>query len=190
MLPKLVEAYHKIKEKDQAFEVVFISLDSDKSEYEKMLAEMPWLALPFGDARQTSLNCKFKVEGIPKLVAIGPTGRTVTTDAHNMIATHGADAYPFTEEKLKEVEMIFDEKAKGWPEKIKHELHEHELLRSRYGGYDCDGCNAEGNLWTFYCADCDFHLHPKCSLKEENDVKEESSSMDGWICDGNVCKRA
>ncbi|KAI9168654.1 hypothetical protein LWI28_000049 [Acer negundo] len=190
-LPKLIEAYHTIKAKDQAFEVVFISSDKNQSSFDEFFSGMPWLALPFGDARKASLGRKFKVYGIPMLVAIGPTGRTVTKEARDMITSHGADAYPFTEEHLKELEKKNEEMAKGWPEKVKHALHEeHELERSRCPNYDCDGCKEEGNTWAFCCEECDFYLHPKCALEEdkgtkEDDDKEQNPTKEGRICDGD-----
>ncbi|KAH7570290.1 hypothetical protein JRO89_XS05G0082100 [Xanthoceras sorbifolium] len=196
-LPKLIEAYHKIKANDQAFEVVFISSDKDQSSFEEFFSGMPWLALPFGDARKASLSRKFKVFGIPMLVAIGPSGRTVTKEARDMIASHGADAYPFTQEHLKELEKKYEEMAKGWPEKLKHALHEeHELVLSRYKVYYCDGCNETGHTWAFYCEKCDFHLHPKCALeedkgtKDDDEAKEQNPTKEGWICDGEVCTKA
>ncbi|KAK4842012.1 hypothetical protein QYF36_014231 [Acer negundo] len=196
-LPKLIEAYHKIKAKDEAFEVVFISSDRDQSSFTDFFSGMPWLALPFGDARKASLSRKFKVRGIPMLVAIGPTGRTVSLEARDMITSHGADAYPFTEETLKELEKKYEEMAKGWPEKLKHALHEeHELVLSRYRHYYCDGCNEEGHTWAFYCNKCDFHLHPKCALEDNKETKEDDAkeqnhpTKEGWNCDGDVCKKA
>ncbi|KAG1342609.1 putative nucleoredoxin 1-1 [Cocos nucifera] len=100
-LPKLIEEYKKIKDKDSAFEVIFISSDEDQNSFEDFFSGMPWLALPFGDERKKSLNRIFKIRGIPSLVAIGPTGKTVTTDARLLLMIHGADAYPFTEERIK-----------------------------------------------------------------------------------------
>nr|XP_019710017.1 probable nucleoredoxin 1-2 [Elaeis guineensis] len=102
-LPKLIEEYKKIKDKDSAFEVVFISDDEDQNSFEDFFSGMPWLALPFGDVRKKSLSRLFKIRGIPSLVAIGPTGKTVTTDAKLLLLIHGADAYPFTEERIKEL---------------------------------------------------------------------------------------
>ncbi|KAJ4707589.1 Thioredoxin, nucleoredoxin [Melia azedarach] len=103
-LPKFIEAFEKMKEKDEEIEVIFVSSDRDQDSFDKLYSEMPWLALPFGDPRKASLSRKFKVYGIPKLIAIGKDGRTVTKEARNMIAEYGADAYPFTEERLKEIE--------------------------------------------------------------------------------------
>ncbi|KAJ0016926.1 hypothetical protein Pint_09664 [Pistacia integerrima] len=194
-LPKLTEAYHKIKAKNEPFEVIFISSDRDQASFDEFFSGMPWLALPFGDPRKASLSRKFKVYGIPMLVALGPTGRTVTKEARNLISVHGADAYPFTEEHLKNIEAKYEEMAKGWPEKVKHALHEHELVRTRRTIYNCDGCDEEGHMWSFYCEECDFDLHPKCALEEDketkdDDAKEEKPSKEGWICDGDVCPRA
>ncbi|GFY88283.1 DC1 domain-containing protein [Actinidia rufa] len=111
-LPILIEAYNQIKAKHDAFEVIFISSDMDQSSFEDFFSTMPWLALPFQDERKESLVRTFKVNGIPMVVAIGPTGRTVTTEARKLIMCHGADAYPFTPERLKEIEAQHQEKPK------------------------------------------------------------------------------
>lgn len=193
-LPKLIDAHHKIKAKDNAFEVVFISSDKDQASFDEFFAGMPWLALPFGDSRKAFLSRKFKVSGIPMLVAIGSSGRTVTREARNLVALYGADAYPFTKERIKELEAQNEEIAKGWPEKVTHETHEHELVLTRRRVFCCDGCKEEGHMWSYYCDECDFDLHPKCALEEdkgsEDDAKEEEKLKDGWVCDGDVCTKA
>ncbi|KAJ6981406.1 nucleoredoxin 1 [Populus alba x Populus x berolinensis] len=173
-LPKLIEAYHTIKGKGNAFEVIFISSDSDQSTFDEFYSEMPWLALPFGDERKQILSRKFKIKGIPAAVAIGPSGRTITKEARMHLTAYGADAFPFTEEHLKQLEEEIEEKAKGWPEKVKHELHtEHELIRAKRKACICKGCRETGYSWSFYCKECDFDLHPKCALKEDEKNSNE-----------------
>ena len=108
-----MDAYHKIKAKDDAFEVIFISSDRDQASFDEFISGMPWVALPFGDPRKASLSRTFKVRGIPLLVAIGPSGKTVTKEARDIIMIHGADAYPFTDERLKEIKAQIEELAKG-----------------------------------------------------------------------------
>ncbi|XP_062110319.1 probable nucleoredoxin 1 [Humulus lupulus] len=192
--PKLIKAYQEIKEKDDAFEVIFISSDSDQSSFDEYFSIMPWLALPYGDSRKKLLNRRFKVEGIPTAIAIGPSGRTVTKEVVEFVIEHGAKAYPFTEEQLKHLEEQEEEVAKGWPEKLKHDLHaEHELKRTRRKGYCCDACDEMGKGWSFYCEECDFDLHPKCALEK---VKEEGQNgvdvqngKAGIVCEGDVCRR-
>lgn len=197
-LPKLIEAYHEIKAKDDAFEVVFISSDNDQNSFNEFFSKMPWLAIPFGDKRKESLNRIFKVRGIPMLVAIGPTGKTVTTEARELIRNHGSKAYPFTDKRLKEIEAEYDEMVKGWPEKVKYPLHEeHELVLTKRQPYMCDGCDEEGQVWSFYCEECDYDLHPKCALEENKEAEENTDTgvadqepKEGWVCDGDVCYKA
>jgi nucleoredoxin len=38
------------------------------------------------------------------LVATGPSGQTVTKEARDLVSLYGADAYPFTELRIKEME--------------------------------------------------------------------------------------
>ncbi|KAI9125221.1 hypothetical protein K1719_003837 [Acacia pycnantha] len=123
-LPKLIEAYHKIKANDNALEVVFISSDKDQVSFNDFFAEMPWLALPFGDSRKSFLSRKFKVRGIPMLVAIGPSGRTVTKEARELVTLYGAEAYPFTEERVKQ---------------LKAAPNEEEEEKDKKDGLVCDG---------------------------------------------------
>lgn len=194
-LPKLFEVYHKIKQEEGAIEVIFISSDRDQASFDEFFSTMPWLALPFDDSRKASLNRLFKVQGIPKLVAIGPTGKTVTTEARDLIIVHGAKAYPFTDERLKEIEAQFEVMAKGWPEKLKHALHEeHELELARCTSYICDKCEEEGHVWAFCCDECDFTLHPKCALEDDKSKAskddENEGPKEGWVCDGDVCVKA
>ncbi|KAB5537743.1 hypothetical protein DKX38_015276 [Salix brachista] len=189
-LPKLIEAYHTIKAKGSAFEVIFISSDRDQSTFDEFYSEMPWLTLPFGDGRKQILNKKLKIQGIPAAVAIGPSGRTITKEARMHLTAYGADAFSFTEEHLKQLEEEIEKKAKGWPEKVKHELHsEHELIRTKRSSYNCDGCGESGYSWSFYCKECDFDLHPKCALMEDEDTGIEKGK-EGFICDGDVVKIA
>ncbi|KAF3431258.1 hypothetical protein FNV43_RR25988 [Rhamnella rubrinervis] len=186
-LPKLIKAYHDIKAKDSAFEVIFISSDCDQSAFDEFFSSMPWLALPYGDERKKFLQCRFKIHGIPEVVAIGPSGQTLTKEAQNVISAHGADAYPFTEEHLKQLVEKMDEVAKECPEKVKHESHiEHELVLTRRGGYSCDGCGEAGCNWSFYCDECDFDLHPNCALKNNEETKDDQKAEQGYVCDGET----
>ncbi|KAK4423826.1 putative nucleoredoxin 1 [Sesamum alatum] len=120
-LPVLTEAYHEIKKNGNVLEVVFISSDSDQASFDEFFSTMPWLALPFGDKRKESLKRLFKVRGIPMVIAIGPNGRTVSTEARKLIMSHGAEAFPFTAERLKEIEAAPEKMAEGWPKNSKSE---------------------------------------------------------------------
>ena len=112
-LPKLISIYEEIKVKVDAFEIILISSDRDQSSFDDFFSSMPWLALPLGDKRKAFLQRTFKITGIPAVVAIGPSGKTITTQARQLLQVHGADAYPFTEEHLKHLDEMIEETAKG-----------------------------------------------------------------------------
>uniref|UniRef100_K4AJ13 protein-disulfide reductase n=1 Tax=Setaria italica TaxID=4555 RepID=K4AJ13_SETIT len=133
-LPTLVKEYKKMKEKNR------------RGSYDEFFSDMPWLALPLGDERKELLMKKFRIREIPSLIVIGPSGLTLTKDAKSHLLAHGADAFPFTEETLQELEKKLDGKAKAWPEKVKH-----ELVLKRSGTtvtYSCDGCEGLGSSWS------------------------------------------
>ncbi|MQL80144.1 hypothetical protein Taro_012591 [Colocasia esculenta] len=143
--PRLIQVYHEIMAKDSAFEVVFISSDHDQSSFEEYFSGMPWLALPFGDPRKKSLSSTFKIMGIPSLVAIGPSGRTATTEARDLVEEHGAKAYPFTEERVEQL-------GQGM------ERDEEDAMEDESG-------------------------------EDGGDADEKEAAGEGYICEGDVCRR-
>ncbi|PHU09388.1 hypothetical protein BC332_21248 [Capsicum chinense] len=159
----------------------------------KSLPKVRGKVFPFGDKRKASLSHHLKGRGIPTLVALGPSGKIVTTGVRNLIMCHGAKAFPFTKKRMKEINAETAEMVKGWPKKIKHELLSKRL------GYNCDGCSQVGQIWSFYCEECDFDLDPKCTLEEKkesniNPKKDqkvqgtvEQKTNGGWTCDDEVC---
>ncbi|KAJ4961388.1 hypothetical protein NE237_021298 [Protea cynaroides] len=186
ILPKMINVYHEIKAKDDAFEVIFISDENYYYLFEEFFSEMPWLAFPCGDERSEFLRRSFRISLISTVIAIGPTGKTITKNAREPLLVHGADAYPFTEERLKEIEAKLEETVEGWPEKVKHVhftktkmgMHvrckeEHELVLARRPLYDCYVCWEAGSGWSYHCEECgNFILHPKCVLVEDKEDKD------------------
>ena len=71
-----------------ALEIVFVSMDRDRANWELMFRAMPWLALPFSReegeaaavARNIALASSFAVHTLPALVLVeGDTGRLITS---------------------------------------------------------------------------------------------------------------
>ena len=92
---------------------------------------------------------------------------------------HGTDAYPFTLERLKEIEAGYHKMAKGWPKKVQHKMHAHRLeLTWHCQYYVCDACVEEGKIWSFCCEACDFNLHPKCAMKEDQGGNGDAEDKD------------
>lgn len=84
--PKLVSFYNRRKEMGHDdFEIIFVSSDKDKTQFEDYFGEMPWLSLPFGDPRKDGLSNRFEIEGIPSLVILDPDLNIVTSSARNAV---------------------------------------------------------------------------------------------------------
>lgn len=208
--PKLAKTYNEINAKHSDFEVIYVSLDNDEESFHDYYSEMPWLSLPYNDKREVPLRQSFEFSGIPHLVAVGPTGKTLTNEAKDLVVLYGSEAYPFTDIKKRELEGRLEEMAKGWPEKVRNERHEyHELVLARCGVYACDGCKELGVRWSFNCDECYFNLHPVCALMgekvvsvddgndkqnnivvEANNNEDEAAGRERWICDGQGCYKA
>ncbi|KAJ4755343.1 Nucleoredoxin [Rhynchospora pubera] len=126
-----------------------------------------------------------------------PSGKIVCEDVILLFTEYGADAYPFTKERVKELHDKI-ENIKGWPERIKHEVHEsHELLLIKcrpFSIYDCDLCEGTGDIWSYKCRECDFYLHPECALEKVDgeDMGEEdgqNAAKEEYVCDSDVCRK-
>ncbi|XP_059316510.1 probable nucleoredoxin 1 [Lycium ferocissimum] len=109
--PKLVEAYEDLYPKGD-FEIVFISSDKDDESFNEYFAKMPWLAVPFSDAEaRKNLKQLFKVRAIPHLVILDGTGNVLGNEGVKFIKYFGAEAYPFTSERVNYLRLE-EEKAK------------------------------------------------------------------------------
>ncbi|KAL5712948.1 protein-disulfide reductase [Ranunculus cassubicifolius] len=169
--PKLKLIYHKIKEMlvhetDKDFEVVFVSSDREQEAYDSYFETMPWLALPFEDPTVKTLTKYFDVQGIPSLVIIGPDGKTLSKQGRSLVNLYSEKAYPFTESKLKVLEMQMDEEAKKLPSFEFHQEHRHglTLVSEGNGGgpFICCDCEEQGSSWAYQCIECGYEVHPRC----------------------------
>ena len=85
--PSLVKAY-KEHLKAKGLEIIFVSSDRDQKQFLEYYGEMPWLAIPNGDARKGKLSKAFGVSGIPAFVLVdAATGETITTEARGGISS-------------------------------------------------------------------------------------------------------
>ena len=79
--PKLIEFYDKVEN----FEVIFISLDSDETEFNDYFSKMPWKSLPFDNEKSEKLSEFFSVQGIPSLVLVDYEGNLLTSKGKELI---------------------------------------------------------------------------------------------------------
>lgn len=109
--PLLADVYTQLKDQGTQFEIVFISSDEDQNSFHVFYGSMPWLAIPF-----TDLQCKknlariFDIEGIPSLIILNSSGKPIQTEGVELIYRYGVQAFPFTSEKMQELEA--EEQAK------------------------------------------------------------------------------
>ncbi|KAF0922478.1 hypothetical protein E2562_037262 [Oryza meyeriana var. granulata] len=93
----------------RSFEVVFVSCDEGEEAFDAHLAMMPpeWPAVPFSDSgRRQDLVARFNAIGeVPRLVVLdAKTGEAITDRGVELLAEHGAAAYPFTPARVDELE--------------------------------------------------------------------------------------
>ncbi|WCJ38450.1 DC1 domain-containing protein [Euphorbia peplus] len=104
--PKLLDLYNKLKEKEENFKIVWISIDYEEKDFKQGLEKMPWLALPFEEKSRERLAHYFELKTLPSLVIIGEDGKTLHQNVADFIEDHGINAYPFSPEKLVELAQI------------------------------------------------------------------------------------
>ncbi|ESR48491.1 hypothetical protein CICLE_v10001187mg [Citrus x clementina] len=110
----LVDVYEELRNNGSDFEVVFVSSDEDLNAFNNYRACMPWLAVPYSDLEtKKALNRKFDIEGIPCLVVLQPYDDKDDATLHDgveLIYKYGIRAFPFTKEKLEELQKEEKEK--------------------------------------------------------------------------------
>lgn len=109
--PQLADVYTQLKKQGSQFEIVFISSDEDQTSFDIFYGSMPWLAIPYSDLQcKRNLAQNFDIEGIPSLVILNSNGKAIQTDGVELIYRYGVQAFPFTYEKMQELEA--EEQAK------------------------------------------------------------------------------
>jgi len=93
--PELVKFHKNMTKAGNAFEVVFVSSDHEKSAMYEYMREsnMPWLVLPFGDEHKNTLGAKFIIRGIPSLIIIDAKGNLITKDGRRDVTNLGDKAF-------------------------------------------------------------------------------------------------
>lgn len=103
--PTLAEAYTKHL-KAKGLEIIFVSSDRDAASFQEYYKEMPWLALPNGDPRESKLSKRFGVSGIPSFVLVdASTGETINGNARGKIVSDPeGQEFPFWPSALNSTE--------------------------------------------------------------------------------------
>nr|CAB3488208.1 unnamed protein product [Digitaria exilis] len=165
---QLTEVYNELKIlRPGSFEVIFISVDRSKEEFQASLSAMPWLAIPYSDTARQELTRIFAIKGIPALLLLGLDGKVLKTDGRRAISIYGVTAFPFTESRVSEVDEALRKEGDNLPRRVSNPRHSHELELDMAKAYICDECQQKGRYWVFSCKQCNFDLHPSC-VRESN----------------------
>lgn len=91
--PVLLEFYNDVNYPDKRFEVIQVSCDQDEIAFNEYFGAMPWVAIPFNDARIKSLKTKFRVTGVPILLLLNRDGTLAHGTARADIQTEGPNCF-------------------------------------------------------------------------------------------------
>ncbi|CAN6240821.1 unnamed protein product [Urochloa humidicola] len=168
---QLMEAYNELRIlRPGSFEVIFISMDRSKEEFQASLSAMSWLAIPYSDTSKQDLTRIFAIKGIPALLILGLDGKVLKTDGRTAISTYGATAFPFTESRVSELDEALKKEGDNLPRRVNDPRHMHELELDMAKAYVCDKCQQKGRYWVFSCKQCDFDLHPSCVGESDDNI--------------------
>lgn len=91
--PILIDFYNEINIEEKLFEIIYVSRDKNKEEFEEFFKEMPWLAFPFGDSRIKKLTEAHDIKGIPVLLVLKKNGEIATNQGKKDIMNEGYDVF-------------------------------------------------------------------------------------------------
>jgi nucleoredoxin len=96
--PVLIEAYNKLRAEGKRLEIIFASSDKDQASYSAYFGKMPWKSLKFKSPMKEHLSARWEVEGIPTLVFLDKSGKTISKNGRNLVS-EDLDSYPWTSKK-------------------------------------------------------------------------------------------
>ena len=91
--PLLIDFYNDINSAEKKLEIILVSRDQNKDDFEEYYAQMPWLAIPFNDDRIPTLAEKYNIKGIPILLVLKKNGDVVTKAGKMDVTNEGSGAF-------------------------------------------------------------------------------------------------
>ncbi|XP_037090780.1 nucleoredoxin-like [Pollicipes pollicipes] len=86
----LRRCYAQVRDSGEQFEVVFVSADKDREDFEHLSADMPWWRIDFDDFPSLNkMRCLFKIQDIPCLSLVDmASGQTIISNACDLVREH------------------------------------------------------------------------------------------------------
>lgn len=91
--PLLIDFYNDINSTEKQLEIILVSRDQSKDDFEDYYSQMPWLAIPFSDERIPSLAEKYGIKGIPILLVLKRNGEVATKTGKMDVTNEGNAAF-------------------------------------------------------------------------------------------------
>ncbi len=101
--PLFAEMYTKWRMEGKKFEVIFISLDNDETQFNTYYEVQPWLAVPYGEERVGNMLKLFGVQGIPACILITGDGIIVEKNARKDVMMTKSKAITGWETKVQKI---------------------------------------------------------------------------------------
>jgi thiol-disulfide isomerase/thioredoxin len=78
-LPTLRKTYAALRQQGRDIEIVFVSWDNNEAEFRELTAKMPWLRMPYGDARSQVITKAYGITSIPTLIFVRARDNAIIT---------------------------------------------------------------------------------------------------------------
>lgn len=93
--PQLIQAYEELQKQGKPFEIIFVSHDRSESDMYKYMRDykMPWLAIRYDDAKRDELKQKHGIRGIPSLIIVDSSGKTLSANGRTEVSAKGYAAF-------------------------------------------------------------------------------------------------
>ncbi len=96
-LPAIKNFYREVNksctDETKNVEIIFVSCDTSKEEYDDHLSELPFPGIPFGDPLIEDLEEIFDVENIPVVPLIRKNGSIACENVRRIITEKGSEGY-------------------------------------------------------------------------------------------------
>ena len=94
MLQPLQNFYTDVNLAERTLELIMVSSDRSQDEWKRHHSTMPWMSLPFNDARCDQLREKYQIFSVPALIILdAETGFTVTENARKDLRNNVTETY-------------------------------------------------------------------------------------------------
>ena len=107
--PKLINFYEVANKTEKQLEIIFVTSDKSKADFNEYFGSMPWLSIPFGDDSINNLKEAFGIMGIPTFLVFNSDGKLIDGRARTTVENR----YPktgYTEQTTKTIIDIWSGK--------------------------------------------------------------------------------